>query len=169
MKRKFKQWWSSIPLISTKWTITSHLNWTHWKQRKTTTYDVGNPGPTLSTDDCSQLSTYIFLQRPLRWRTDSGLSMALAGYHTKGQAHVDHNGYLVWRKWHFSVTLKVALIDSPIGVKHQLEEYFSYIVAVYIIKEYVHCNHNGRLFCSLSMKHYLLAAIKSRCHSLFIG
>jgi hypothetical protein len=95
--------------------------------------------------------------------------LALAGYNTKGQAHVDHNGYLVWRKWHFSVTLKVALIDSPIGVKHQLEEYFSYIVAVYIIKEYVHCNHNGRLFCSLSMKHYLLAAIKSRCHSLFIG
>jgi len=30
MKRKFKQWWSSIPPISTKWTITSHLYWTHW-------------------------------------------------------------------------------------------------------------------------------------------
>jgi len=24
MKRKFKQW------LSTKWTITSDLNWTHW-------------------------------------------------------------------------------------------------------------------------------------------
>ena len=28
MKRKVKQWWSSIPPISTKGTITSHLNWT---------------------------------------------------------------------------------------------------------------------------------------------
>jgi len=33
MKRKFKHWWSSIPPISTKWTITSHLNWTHWTQK----------------------------------------------------------------------------------------------------------------------------------------
>jgi hypothetical protein len=41
MKRKFKQWWSSISPISTKWIITSHLNWTqkwphdiwHWKSR----------------------------------------------------------------------------------------------------------------------------------------
>ena len=28
MKRKFKQWWSTIPPISTKWTITSHLKHT---------------------------------------------------------------------------------------------------------------------------------------------
>jgi len=28
MKRKFKQWRSPIPPISTKRTITSHLNWT---------------------------------------------------------------------------------------------------------------------------------------------
>ena len=27
MKRKFKQWWSTIPSISTKRTITSHLTW----------------------------------------------------------------------------------------------------------------------------------------------
>ena len=30
---EFKQWWKSIPPISTKRTITSHLNWTHWKQK----------------------------------------------------------------------------------------------------------------------------------------
>jgi len=30
MKRKFKQWWSSIPPLSIKRTITSQLNWTHW-------------------------------------------------------------------------------------------------------------------------------------------
>ena len=34
MKRKFKQWWSSIPPISTKRTINSHLNWTHKIQKK---------------------------------------------------------------------------------------------------------------------------------------
>jgi len=34
MKRKFKQWWSSIPPISTKQTITSHLNWNHWTQKR---------------------------------------------------------------------------------------------------------------------------------------
>ena len=32
-KRKFKQWWSSIPPVSTKRTITSHLNWTHWTHK----------------------------------------------------------------------------------------------------------------------------------------
>jgi len=36
-----------IPQISTKPTITSHLNWTHWTQKQTRTYDVGNPGPSL--------------------------------------------------------------------------------------------------------------------------
>ena len=44
MKRMYKQWWSTIPLISTKWIITSHLN--HWI-KKTTTYNMGNPGPDL--------------------------------------------------------------------------------------------------------------------------
>ena len=29
MKRKFKQWWSSIPPISTKWTIIAHHDSTH--------------------------------------------------------------------------------------------------------------------------------------------
>jgi hypothetical protein len=48
MKGKFKHWWSSIPPISTKQTITSHLNWTHWTQKKDhNTYDIGNPGPGL--------------------------------------------------------------------------------------------------------------------------
>ena len=35
MKRKFKQWWSSIPPMSTKnTTIFPHLNWTHWTQKR---------------------------------------------------------------------------------------------------------------------------------------
>jgi len=37
MKREFKQWWSTTPPISTKWTIASHLNWTKKN-------DVGNTG-----------------------------------------------------------------------------------------------------------------------------
>ena len=41
MKRKFKQWWSTIPLSSTKWTNV-HLKSLNTK--KTTTYDVRNPG-----------------------------------------------------------------------------------------------------------------------------
>jgi hypothetical protein len=45
MKRKFKQWWSSIPPISTKRTFTFHLNSLNTK--KTMTYDVGNPCPGL--------------------------------------------------------------------------------------------------------------------------
>ena len=32
LKRKFKQSWLSIPPISTKCTVTSDLNWTHWTQ-----------------------------------------------------------------------------------------------------------------------------------------
>ena len=47
MKRTSKQWWSSFSPISTKQTITLHLNWTHWTQKKTMTYDVRNPGPSL--------------------------------------------------------------------------------------------------------------------------
>jgi hypothetical protein len=36
LRRKFKQWWSSIPAISTKRTITSHLSCVHWTKRKNT-------------------------------------------------------------------------------------------------------------------------------------
>jgi hypothetical protein len=46
MKRNFKQYWSTIPPISTKQTITSLLKQLNTK--KITTYDVGNPGPGLS-------------------------------------------------------------------------------------------------------------------------
>ena len=41
MKSKFKQWWSTIPLTSTKLTSTLEHNKEH------TTYDVGNQGPDL--------------------------------------------------------------------------------------------------------------------------
>jgi len=34
LERKAKQWWSSISQISTKWRIISHLNWSHWTQRR---------------------------------------------------------------------------------------------------------------------------------------
>ena len=44
MKRKFKQWWSTIPPILTKRTITYHLNSLNTK-KKPTTYDFGKPGP----------------------------------------------------------------------------------------------------------------------------
>jgi len=45
LKRKFKQWWSTISPVSTKRTITS-IFITHWTQ-KTTQYDVGNILPGL--------------------------------------------------------------------------------------------------------------------------
>jgi hypothetical protein len=45
MKRKFKQLWLTIPTISTKWRITSHLNSLNIK--KTMTYDVVNLSPGL--------------------------------------------------------------------------------------------------------------------------
>jgi len=38
MKGNFKQWWSSIPPISTKWTFTSHLNWIHWTRKDHNTW-----------------------------------------------------------------------------------------------------------------------------------
>jgi len=41
MKRKFKQWRSPT---STKWTITSHPKLNSLNTKKTTTYEVGNPG-----------------------------------------------------------------------------------------------------------------------------
>ena len=53
LKRKFKQWRSSILSISTKQTITFHLNLCHWTKKKTTTYDVGNPSP--GTDNYKRL------------------------------------------------------------------------------------------------------------------
>ena len=43
IKKKFNQLWWTIPLISTKQTITS----SHWTLKQTTTYDVGNPCPGL--------------------------------------------------------------------------------------------------------------------------
>ena len=44
MKRKYKQWWSTIQPISRKQTFTSHL---YSQNTKNTTYDVGNQGPGL--------------------------------------------------------------------------------------------------------------------------
>ena len=40
MERKLTQWWSSSPPISTKRTITSHLNCTYRAYINTKTYDV---------------------------------------------------------------------------------------------------------------------------------
>jgi len=44
-EKKFKQWWSAILSISTKWTTTSHLK--SLNKVNTTTSDIGNPGPGL--------------------------------------------------------------------------------------------------------------------------
>jgi len=41
MQTMFKQWWSTIPPISTKQTVTSHLK--PFNIIKTTTYGIGNP------------------------------------------------------------------------------------------------------------------------------
>jgi len=40
MKRKFKQWWSTIPPISTKWTIISHLNSLNIKKPRHMTLEI---------------------------------------------------------------------------------------------------------------------------------
>jgi hypothetical protein len=44
MKRKFKKWWPTTPTVSTKQRIASF--WTQ-NEKKTMTYDVGNPVPDL--------------------------------------------------------------------------------------------------------------------------
>ena len=58
MKRKFKQWWSTNPPISTKQTITSHIKPLNIKM--TTTYDFGNAGPGF-------VHAHIFYVRLLSW------------------------------------------------------------------------------------------------------
>ena len=48
MKRKLKQWWTTIQSVSKIPTITSQLSpltLIHWKQNRTATYDVGSPCP----------------------------------------------------------------------------------------------------------------------------
>jgi hypothetical protein len=45
LKRKFKQWWSQIPSISTKQTTTSHLHSLNTKRGQR--HDVGNSCPVL--------------------------------------------------------------------------------------------------------------------------
>jgi len=34
MKRKFKQLWSTIPPVWTQRTISCHIKWTHWIQKR---------------------------------------------------------------------------------------------------------------------------------------
>jgi len=54
MKREFKQWWSTIPPISRKRTITSDLY--SLNRRETATCDVGNPRPGLGqTQKCGRI------------------------------------------------------------------------------------------------------------------
>ena len=51
MKKTIKQSWSTIPPISTKQTITSHLISLNMKKpQNNTEYDVGNPGPGLGQE-----------------------------------------------------------------------------------------------------------------------
>jgi hypothetical protein len=45
LKIKLKHWWTTIPPMWTKWTITFHLKLLN--MNKTTIYDVENPGPGL--------------------------------------------------------------------------------------------------------------------------
>jgi len=54
MKRKFEQWYSIIPPISTKWATTSDFNLLNIK--KTTTYDVGNPSLYLGQSNSTNVS-----------------------------------------------------------------------------------------------------------------
>ena len=57
MKRKFKQWWPTIPPISTKKTITSHPNWTHWTKKKDHDIWRWNSTSGLGTDSTFVLGT----------------------------------------------------------------------------------------------------------------
>ena len=43
-KRKFKQWWPTIPQTSTKLKTTSHLSSLGTKNKKNTAYGAWNPG-----------------------------------------------------------------------------------------------------------------------------
>ena len=55
MERNVKQWWTTIPPISRKWTFTFHLNFLNTK--KTTKYNVGNLCP-----DFEQVQAYVWVK-----------------------------------------------------------------------------------------------------------
>ena len=57
MKRKFKQCWSTITPISTKWRMTFHLK---SLIQKTTTCDVGNPCPDLGQLNCITIVIWLY-------------------------------------------------------------------------------------------------------------
>ena len=59
-KKKVKLWWSTISPISTKQTITSHLN--SLNTRKTMAYDVGNLGHGLGlTQKCDRVKLIVLI------------------------------------------------------------------------------------------------------------
>jgi len=59
-KKVFKLWWSTIPPISTKRTITSHLN--SLNTEKTMAYDVGNHGHGLGqTQKCGTVKLIVLI------------------------------------------------------------------------------------------------------------
>ena len=72
-KRKFKRWWSTIPLIST---ITSH-----WTQKMTTTYDVWNP----------DLGHGCFYCKTWRYFNERYLIMFHALYNCYGHVYIFYN------------------------------------------------------------------------------
>ena len=63
MKRKYKQWWSTIPPISTNRTISSHLKSPNIT--KTTTHGVRNPDPRFGpAQKCKYLNSKHVLKIP---------------------------------------------------------------------------------------------------------
>ena len=65
-KRRFEKWWSTILLISTKRTITSHLK--PFNTKKTVTYGIRYPAPGLGQANMFWYSIFVYIHwSKARW------------------------------------------------------------------------------------------------------
>ena len=58
MKRKSKQWWSTL-FHQDQQNEQSPLTLTHWTKQKTLTFDIENPGPVLKQEQKCGRANYI--------------------------------------------------------------------------------------------------------------
>jgi hypothetical protein len=128
MKRNFKQWWSTIPPISTKRAITSHLYSPNIK--KTTIYNVGYTGPGLEqAPKCGGVNIYIIM-----WSCPGNMPKYYPGLRDILPSPICHNITQVWETYYPPWYATILPRSSSVLLFHYYAMRWSCIISIIIFR-----------------------------------